>query len=582
MLRCRRSMARISLCPVTAALMATPFVRNSRSSHHLPAIYADSSSTRLAPRHHPGSSRLLGHHGHGNNNNHGGIPVGAIQIGSAYVQPFNDFINDIPDIGKRGNEDEEDSDDSDADQKKKRKSRKNKILFRGVKPFVGPPTFEQASMPRGRGGQGKQLLVHLPTSVATAFDDGHPRLLNFLDEHNGVYLPGIRRHRNDARDLSRSALIGDFVLPKPLPRDYDNVPPAQQHQASSFTYAELFAGIGGFRLGLDAIGGKCVYANEKDPFACSVYRRNFSLNGHDADCPLLEADILDLCPERDAMPTVDILSGGFPCQAFSQRGEQGALSDDRGQLYRELVRVLRATRPKSFIFENVKGLVTLGGGYVNKGGEEMKAGAVMQHILDELEACGYKLSWNILDARYWVPQRRKRVFIVGIRDDIDAQFSWDWYDDFKTNGNKDDRVLSDILEPSHVVDTCLSSSQFDVVKRVRGDRWYEVDEAVFDVNEKTSTLISSYREHNSFTTKYVMEEADGTKRDVPRFLTPRECARLQGFPEWYAVPLAADNDHEHAHFYKGIGNAVVPPLIMKLGSELILCLGENIGENLKH
>ncbi|EJK67164.1 hypothetical protein THAOC_11838 [Thalassiosira oceanica] len=541
-----------------SALKATPFVEH-RDCACLPAFspscadVTSSTITSLARhQHHPRSS-LLGHHGHGNN--HGGIPVGAIQIESSHVQPFNDFVNEIPEIGMRGNEDEEENDDDDIDakQKTKKRRRKGKIAFRGVKPFFGPPTFEQASTSRGRGGRGKQSLVHLPPSVATALDDGDPRLLEFLSEHQGVYHPGIRRHREDARNLSRSALIGDYVLPKPLPRDYDN-------EASSFTYAELFAGIGGFRLGLDAIGGKCAYANEIDPYACSAYRRNFSRNGHDADS-LLEGDILDLCPERDGMPTVDVLSGGFPCQAFSRRGEQGALRDDRGHLYRELVRVLRATRPMSFIFENVKGLVTLEGGYVNKGGEEMKAGAVMQRILDEFEACGYKVSWNILDAKYWVPQRRKRLFIVGIRDDIDAQFSWDWYDEFKTNGSTDDRVLSDILEPPHEVDTCLSSSQFDAMKRLRGDR--------------------------SITTKYVMEEADGTKRDVPRFLTPRECARLQGFPEWYAVPLAPDSDHEHAHFYKGIGNAVVPPLIMRLGSELISCLGEHIrstssGGGIKH
>ena len=376
-------MARHSLCPVAAALTTTPFVRNPVSA--CPLAFSSScsdfssSTRRLESRHQ--YSRF-------NGNNHGGIPVGAIQIASAYVQQLNDFINEIPDIGMRVNEDEEENDIVDGKQRKKRKKkkggRKGKIAFRGVKPFVGPPTFEQASMPRGRGGQGKQSLVHLPTSIATALDDGHPQLLEYLDQHQGVYHPGIRRHRKDARDLSRSALIGDYVLPRPQPRDYDNVPPAQPHQASSFTYAEFFAGIGGFRLGLDAIGGKCVYANEIDPYACSVYRRNFSRNGHDAACPLVAADILDL--ESRSMPTVDILSGGFPCQAFSRRGEQGALSDDRGQLYRELVRVLRATRPKSFIFENVKGLVTLGGGYVNKGGEEMKAGAVMQHILDEFEA----------------------------------------------------------------------------------------------------------------------------------------------------------------------------------------------------
>ena len=453
------------------------------------------------------------------------------------------------------------------------------LAFRGVEKFVGPSTFEQASSTSFsvagiKRKRSKQLLVHLPTVVASALDDGHPELTNFLEEHSVTYLPGLRRHRSHpkATRARRHAMLGTYVAPRPSQdTNLIDIPPR-------FTYTELFAGIGGFRLGLDAIGGKCVYANEIDTYAAAIYRRNFSMNGHDPNCALVEADLLDLCPTRDAIPNdVDILCAGFPCQPFSIRGHQRALDDgDRGQLYRELCRMLLATQPKSFIFENVAGLVTMNGGYVGRDGDQSKlrAGKVFNHVLSAFEDCGYELYWNIIDAANFLQQRRKRVYVVGIRNDIFAAFNWDWYTDIVQDGKKrDTRVLRDVLEAREVTDAYqLSAAQLETAQRIHGKALYE--RAVFDIHQKAPTLISSYRKTNSMTTKYIKEEADGTMRKVPRFLTSRECARIQGFPEWFGVPTVGDSETDQAHFYKGIGNAVCPPLIERIGQELVQFLFE--------
>ena len=499
------------------------------------------------------------------------MPVGAVQIEASCIQPFKDLFRRVM--------------RDDVTLLQNNNMPKINLAFRGVEKFVGPATMDQAQATHGststtsscisgiKRKRSKQLLVHLPTVVASALDDGHPELTKFLEKHSITYLPGLRRHRlhPEATRARRHAMLSTYVAPKPSQdTKLIGIPP-------KFTYTELFAGIGGFRLGLDAIGGKCVYANEIDPYAAAMYRRNFSMNGYDPNCPLVEADILDLCPTRDAIPKdIDILCAGFPCQAFSVRGDQLALEDtSRGQLYRELCRMLLATKPKSFLFENVVGLVTMEGGYVGRDGKQstLRAGKVFNHVLSAFEDCGYSLTWNVANAANFTPQRRKRVYIVGVRNGIKANFSWDWYNDIVDDSKKrDGRVLRDVLEADVSDAYQLTASQIETVRKIHGKAFCQ--RAIFDTQEKAPTLISSYRKTNSMTTKYIMEEADGTTRRVPRFLMPREILALQGFPKWIAVPSAGDSEVDHAHFYKAMGNAVCPPLIERIGQELVRCLLE--------
>ena len=512
----------------------------------------------------------------GNNALHGGIPIGAVQLVGIHAQKFNDLINQS--VDKQG---------------------RTGLSYRGVQPFIGPRNIDDQ-----HPSSSSLLLLHVPPMVAAALDDGNPALMEFLKQNNGYYLPGVRRSRMDraATRRKRGANIKEPIKTKST--DNDEVLAAAAASASeitpapaAFTFSELFAGIGGFRLGLEAIGGRCVFANEMDPYASSIYRRNFI----DSDgTTLIEADILDLCAVRDIPADIDILTGGFPCQPFSSRGKQPrGLQDERGQLYREIVRVLRASHPKSFILENVSGLVRsgIGGGgrYQGRGQPKTRgeAGSVFQTILSAFEDCGYTVDWNICNACHYVAQHRERVFIVGIRNDLGVDknkyFSWDWYDKMLLDGQQPEEqpeadtmskmVVRDIMEPPDslaVLNSELSTKQWTKLQELHSNKINGSIEAAcsIDINAKAPTLISSYRSSGANQiSKYIFVERDGTRRKVPRFLTPRECCRIQGFPEDFHAPsIDGDSEVMTAHFYAGIGNAVVPSLVASISTELVRCL----------
>ena len=523
---------------------------------------------------------------------HGGIPIGAVQLGSSHVQPFRDLIDRTLRTSVQD------------------KNSKIELSFRGVQPFVGPSnqlTNTGIDIAIDMGGQHgghehahaheRLLLIHVPPAVATALDDGHPELTDFLKQNDGAYIPGLRRSRTHRRATRRKRFAQPHTLSKVQVQSKPNTNTdsksnisldfgKQQVQADPiFTFSELFAGIGGFRLGLEAIGGKCVFANEIDPYAASIYRRNFVKS--DSDCHLIEADILDICAKTDIPPDIDILTAGFPCQPFSTRGKQGGLSDERGQLYREIVRVLRHSRPKSFIFENVTGLVNMGeggGGRFRGHGVAQargEAGSVFKIILSAFEECGYNVTWNICNSRHYVAQQRERVYIVGVRNDLvrEHTFSWDWYDQILQSSGRSDagaisvlvRDIMDSPDSLAVSESELSPLQWAKLQETHSTRSGGIiKNTCIDIDAKAPTLISSYRRSGNLSSKYIFNERDRTEREIPRFLTPRECCRLMGFPEDYYVPsISIDGDTETAHFYAGIGNAVVPPVIASIGKEVV-------------
>lgn len=247
-------------------------------------------------------------------------------------------------------------------------------------------------------------------------------------------------------------------------------------------------------------------------------------------------------------------------------------------MYRELVRVLRLSHPKSFIFENVAGLVGLG---TEKDGRFYKpgvAGPVFQVILRAFEECGYKVTWHICNSRHYVAQQRERVFIVGVRKDLVRKhdFSWDWYEQMQkgeSDGDGISLVLRDIMEPpdsSAVLESTLTPQQWSKLEEVHVKWFGGNDNAYFNIDAKAPTLISSYRRSGSYSSKYIFNERDRTRRDIPRYLTPRECCRIMGFPEDFNVPsVGIDGNVMTAHFYSGIGNAVVPPVVANIGKELV-------------
>jgi len=189
---------------------------------------------------------------------------------------------------------------------------------------------------------------------------------------------------------------------------------------NSFTFVDLFAGIGGFRIGMESLGGKCIGSCEIDAYARETYRNNF-LNGESCEEFFVDIARLEILPS-----TVDVLCGGFPCQSFSTMAsfpsssdksgsdtsidlsirQGGLLTPAKGKLFFHLLRILRKARPKMFVFENVKGLMSL------------DEGSHFERIIHLLEESGYRVTHGIVDAAWMLPQRRERVYFVGVRRDL--------------------------------------------------------------------------------------------------------------------------------------------------------------------
>lgn len=416
------------------------------------------------------------------------------------------------------------------------------------------------------------FLIHLSTSSAAVFLNNmiSPTVMDFLQVSGGAFFGGVR--------LYDSELDYPFSL-------YRDIKPN-----AKFRFGELFAGIGGFRIGLESIGGTCVYASEVDEAAKATYSLNFGSNE-------LFGDIGDVYPED--LPEIDILTAGFPCQPFSVRGEQKGLSDPKGRLFYELVRVLSVQKPKAFLFENVASLVTHGGGRRNKRSESIDTlvvGPCFAMMLQAFEQCGYQVAWRIVNSRHWLPQMRERVFIVGFRADLRAP-PMDWDFSAYSRVTLGTRVRDVLEDPScaEVQAASLSACQWAKVDsedfKRKANRWgvchkdgekagdgstassSPVDNArhthwtEIRLDGKAPTITSNYRNAGSFSSKYIFEERDGTRRATPRFLTKRECARVMGFPESFLIP-PADNHR----FYHQIGNAVCPPVISAIGEKMLSIL----------
>ena len=200
-----------------------------------------------------------------------------------------------------------------------------------------------------------------------------------------------------------------------------------------FKFIDLFAGIGGLRIGFEAIGGQCVFTSELNKFAQETYRENFPHDDHKVYGDITKIDENDI-------PEYDVLLAGFPCQPFSIAGvskknslgrAHGFDDETQGTLFFDVVRILRHHRPKAFLLENVKNLLS------HDRGNTMR---VILHALDELD---YDVDYRVIDAQSWVPQHRERIFIVGFRRDYPTNFTMDdvVFPDYKPP------KLGDILHP---------------------------------------------------------------------------------------------------------------------------------------
>lgn len=268
-----------------------------------------------------------------------------------------------------------------------------------------------------------------------------------------------------------------------------------------FKFIDLFSGIGGFHYGLAQCGGQCVMASEIEPTAIETYTRNFGLEPR--------GDVANI--EIEDIPEFDLLCAGFPCQSFSNVGNRKGLADPRGALIFQVVRILKGCQPKAFLLENVKGLLS------------HDKGKTIQTIIDELQGCGYKVQYSILEAKdYGVPQMRKRVFIVGVRNDLNIPFSFPPPTGCEVS-------LGSILGGK-------TEREYAFTVRI-GGRHSGID--------------------NAFNWDCYMVNGR------PKFITPQECLQLQGFPKDFY--LAGNKDMQ----YKQVGNAVPTVVVRAIGKRLV-------------
>jgi DNA (cytosine-5)-methyltransferase 1 len=326
--------------------------------------------------------------------------------------------------------------------------------------------------------------------------------------------------------------------------------------SADFKFIDLFAGIGGIRLAFESIGGECVFTSEWDSYAQRTYMANFG--GHDP----IHGDITKI--DENDIPDHDVLLGGFPCQPFSIAGvskknalgrAHGFADETQGTLFFDVARIIAAKRPKAFMLENVKNL------------QSHDKGRTFDVIVRTLrEELGYQVFHKIIDGAHFVPQHRERILIVGFREPVN--FDWDLVD-LRSKGS---HKLGEILhkktgEPSVDSD---GSSYYDHSKKKTLDKYTLTDNlwqylqnykkkhqaagngfgfGLVTLDSITRTLSARYYKDGS-----EILFSQGVNKN-PRRLTPRECARLMGFPDSFKIPVS------DTRAYKQFGNSVVVPVM---------------------
>ena len=319
----------------------------------------------------------------------------------------------------------------------------------------------------------------------------------------------------------------------------------QGSRGDGLKYVELFAGIGGLGAGFRQLGGDCVLAVENDRFAVETYQANHP------DVPVHQGDVRKL--DAADVPDHDILMGGFPCQPFSSAGvntlrnlgKPVGLDDcERGNLFWEVIRIAVAKQPHVVLLENTRNFA------------RHDKGRTLSIVLDALKAVGYATSHRVIDAAAWVPQRRLRIYIVAVRDSEPFDF-----DQVRIPPEDEWPTLASILEDD------------PPAKHIVSDRAWKGDQA-----HKERWFLKEGR-RNCF--GYVLTPPNGRWPTLtctasrqyiprpegnPRRPTPRERARLMGFPDSFRIPVS------DTQACKQFGNAVVVPVSRALAEAIIQCL----------
>ncbi len=308
-------------------------------------------------------------------------------------------------------------------------------------------------------------------------------------------------------------------------------------------FIDLFAGIGGIRLGFEKAGAECIWANDYDKFCGITYKENFG------DEELFIGDIREI--DSAEIPDFNILCAGFPCQPFSIAGVSKKLSlgmphgfEDKtqGTLFHEIVRIIKDKTPDAIFLENVKNL------------ERHDKGRTFAVIKGSIEELGYSFYHRVIDARAVVPQHRERIFMVGFRD---KELDFNFPELPNLNLRVKDILEKDVADKYTLTDHLWNYLQKYAEKHRQKGNGFGF--GLVDLNGYTRTLSARYHKDGS----EILIPQSGKN---PRRLTPRECARLQGFPDSFKIPVS------DTQAYRQFGNAVVVPVVEIIAREIIWTL----------
>lgn len=315
-----------------------------------------------------------------------------------------------------------------------------------------------------------------------------------------------------------------------------NIPPSKSNE---FKFIDLFAGIGGLRIGFQHHGGACVFSSEYDASAQETYRRNYG------EVPF--GDITKIT--ESFVPDHDVLLAGFPCQPFSRAGvsareavgtSHGFLCKSQGTLFFDVMRIVMEKRPKIIFLENVRNIVT------------HDKGNTFNIIRETVEGLGYSFSYKLINSKSLVPQNRLRCYMVGVREDVGSSFLFPDIDG-------DPLPLRMILEPEpddiYTISDRLWSGHIARTKR-NVERGTGFTAYTANLDKPSNTIVARYGKDG----KECLIPQEGKN---PRLLTKRECARIQGFPENFILPEA------RTPTYKQFGNSVTVPVVSKLAEKIV-------------
>ena len=330
--------------------------------------------------------------------------------------------------------------------------------------------------------------------------------------------------------------------------------------ASGFTFIDLFAGIGGIRRGFEAAGGECVFTSEWDKFAQESYKANFPHDTHE-----IAGDIREV--KSGDIPDFDVLLGGFPCQPFSLAGvskknslgrDHGFLDKTQGTLFFDVARIIDDKQPRAFLLENVRNLVS------------HDKGRTFEIVLETLREMDYDVKYKVVSAETLVPQKRKRILIAGFKSGSD--FSWD-----EVDLGEERPTMRSVLhsfaksEPQSDLNRFVDESGDVQEKYILSDHLWKYLQDYAEKHRKAGngfgyglvgpddvarTLSARYHKDGA---EILISRGEGNN---PRRLTPREAARLMGFPEDYKIVVS------DTQAYRQFGNSVVVPLMVKVAHSM--------------